>query len=114
MHKVESMNAGVESRLRSPAAQELHPGLPLLQRACACGGTATATTTPSTGSGAASATPAGDITVCPDFFRLSTLYDRVVEMYSGLALHMPGTTEGPARSYARLAYNYKTEYWGVR
>ena len=62
---------------------------------------------------AASATPAGDIAVCPNFFNLSTLYDRVVEMYSGLAVNIPGITEGNSRSYARLAYNYKTEFWGV-
>jgi hypothetical protein len=61
----------------------------------------------------APATPAGDITVCPQFFNLGTLYDRTVEMYSGLAVHMPGVSEGQSRSYARLAYNYKTEFWGV-
>jgi hypothetical protein len=44
---------------------------------------------------------------------LSTLYDRVVEMYSGLAVNIPGISEGISRSYARLAYNYKTEFWGV-
>lgn len=62
----------------------------------------------------APATPAGDIVVCPQFFNLATLYDRTVEMYSGLAVHMPGVSEGQSRSYARLAYNYKTEFWGVR
>ena len=61
----------------------------------------------------APATPAGDIVVCPQFFNLGTLYDRTVEMYSGLAVHMPGVSEGQSRSYARLAYNYKTEFWGV-
>jgi hypothetical protein len=59
------------------------------------------------------ATPAGDIVICPQFFNLATLYDRTVEMYSGLAVHMPGVSEGRSRSYARLAYNYKTEFWGV-
>ena len=62
---------------------------------------------------ATSASTAGEITVCPNFFNLSTLYDRVVEMHSGLAANIPGITEGISRSYARLAYNYKTEFWGV-
>jgi hypothetical protein len=56
---------------------------------------------------------AGDITVCPDFFNLGTLYDRVVEMHSGLAVHLPGVTEATSRSYARLAFNYKTNFWMV-
>lgn len=55
----------------------------------------------------------GEIKICPDFFKLSTLYNRVVEIYSGLAVHTPGTSETLSRSYPRLAYNYKTEFWGV-
>ncbi len=59
------------------------------------------------------ATPAGEITVCPAFFNLSTLYDRTVEMHAGLAVNIPGVTAALSRSYGRLAYNYKTEFWGV-
>jgi hypothetical protein len=62
---------------------------------------------------APAATPAGNITVCPAFFTLGTLYDRVVEMHSGLAVHLPGVTEATSRAYARLAHNYKTQFWKV-
>lgn len=101
--------------------------LPLPQPAPAGSGSASSSATAAPASGAVTpspapvptpaptpATPAGDITVCPQFFNLSTLYDRTVEMYSGLAVHMPGVSEGRSRSYARLAYNYKTEFWGVQ
>jgi len=77
-------------------------------------GATTTTPVPAPAVNTTTATPAGDISVCPGFFSLGTLYDRVVEMYSGLAVHMPGVSEGLSRSYPRLAYNYKTEYWGVR
>jgi len=76
--------------------------------------TGSSTAAPASSAATPAATPAGDITVCPAFFKYSTLYDRTVEMYAGLAAHMPGVSEGLSRSYARLAYNYKTEYWGVR
>ncbi len=75
--------------------------------------TSTTTPAPTSSSTAAPATPAGDITVCPSFFKLGTLYDRTVEMYAGLAAKMPGVSDGLSRSYPRLAYNYKTQYWKV-
>ncbi|MBN2385426.1 MAG: DUF4157 domain-containing protein [Anaerolineales bacterium] len=75
---------------------------------------ATTTPAPAPGPSTTSATPAGEIRVCPAFFSLGTLYDRVVEMYSGLAVHLPGVSESLSRAYPRLAYNYKTQYWGVR
>ena len=80
------------------------------------GSGAASTTTPLAASGSAApsatppttgATPAGEISVCPGFFQLGTLYARVVELYSGLAVNMPGVSEATSRSFARLAFNYK-------
>jgi hypothetical protein len=62
---------------------------------------------PAASTSTAPTTPSGEISVCPGFFSLGTLYDRVVELYSGLAVNMPGVSESTSRSFARLAFNYK-------
>jgi hypothetical protein len=74
----------------------------------------TASSAPASSTAAPPAAPAGTITVCPGFFSLGTLYDRAIEMHSGLAVHLPGVTEGTSRSYGRLAFNYMTQFWGVQ
>ncbi|MBI9048808.1 MAG: DUF4157 domain-containing protein [Anaerolineaceae bacterium] len=75
--------------------------------------TASPSVTPTPTSAPATATPAGTIDVCPQFFDLRTPNERIIEMYSGLAEHMPGVSRSRARSYALLAYDYKTKAWGV-
>jgi len=62
---------------------------------------------PAASTSTAPTTPSGEISVCPGFFGLGTLYARVVELYSGLAVNMPGVTEANARDLAGLAFNYK-------
>jgi hypothetical protein len=74
----------------------------------------TAGTPPAASTTAPPATAAGTINVCPGFFSLGNLYNRVVEMHSGLAVHLPGVTEATSRSYGRLAFNYMTQFWGVQ
>jgi outer membrane protein OmpA-like peptidoglycan-associated protein len=67
----------------------------------------TGSSAPTASTSTAPTTPSGEISVCPGFFSLGTLYDRVVELYSGLAVNMPGVSESTSRSFARLAFNYK-------
>ncbi len=104
--------------LPQPTAAGSSPASPSGTTGPAGGSSTTAASSPTapapTSAPVTAATPAGNITICPQFFRLGTLYDRTVEMYSGLAMHMPGVSASQSRSYARLAYNYKTEFWGVR
>ena len=80
------------------------------------GGSASQSTgsTASTGQGATAATstastpsaPGGTITICPGFFSLGSPEERIVEIYSGLAVHLPGVTDSIGRDLARLAHDY--------
>ena len=63
-----------------------------------------------TASAASPGAAAGNITVCPSFFT-NTLKDQVVEMHSGLAIHLPGVTEATSRSYALMALEYRKKLY---